>query len=148
MEAEYQAGAGFVGQYLDERRFPACSAKLTLEMNIGFHRGESYEVTLLGQLETGPMEDSVVLSRPSLTTSYDYEVIASTLVTMDDIGAERVLHRIGLPRTPVIFAHGPRSGYYNEHHDRRYAEDLTPRCSGTRPVGSTAMRRTLRRAIK
>ena len=89
-----------------------------------------------------------MLSRPSLTTSYDYEVIASTLVTMDDIGAERELHRIGLPRTPVILAHGPRSGCSNEHHDRRHAEDLTPRCSGARPAGSTALRRTSRRAME
>ena len=109
-EAEYQAGAGFVVDA--STKVFGLSAKLTLETELGFHRSESYEVTRSVSFETGPMEDSVVFASIPYDF-YNYEVIASTLVTMDDIGAERELHRIGLPRTPVIRM--AAVGYYNEH---------------------------------
>lgn len=109
-ETEWQAGVGFVASATS--KVFGLSAKLTLAEELGWHRSESYEVTRSVSFETGPMEDSVVF----VSTPYDfyvYEVIASTLVNMDDIGAERELHRLGLPRTPIIRM--AEVGYYNAH---------------------------------
>ncbi|TXL64772.1 FG-GAP-like repeat-containing protein [Zeimonas arvi] len=109
-EVEYQAGAGFVVDA--STKVFGLSAKLALSEELAWHRSESYEVTRSVSFETGPMEDSVVF----VSTPYDfyvYEVIASTRVNMEDIGAEREVHRLGLPRTPVIRM--SEAGYYNAH---------------------------------
>lgn len=109
-EVEYQAGAGFVVDA--STKVFGLSAKLTLSEELAWHRSESYEVTRSVSFETGPMEDSVVF----VSTPYDfyvYEVIASTRVDMDDIGAEREVHRLGLPRTPIIRM--SEASYYNAH---------------------------------
>jgi hypothetical protein len=109
-EAEFQAGTGLVVNA--STKVFGLSAKLVLEEELGFHTSESYEVTRSVSFETGSMEDSVVfMSIPY--DFYNYEVIASTLVNMDDIGAVRELHRIGLPRTPVIRM--ADVDYYNSH---------------------------------
>lgn len=109
-EVEYQAGAGFVVDA--STKVFGLSAKLTLSRELGFHRSESYEVTRSVSYETGPMEDSVVFSSIPYDF-YTYEVIASTSVNTDDLGADRELHRIGMPRAPVIRM--AEVEYYNSH---------------------------------
>ena len=109
-EVEFQAGAGFVVDA--STKVFGLSTKLMLSEELAWHRTESYEVTRSVSFETGPMEDSVVF----VSTPYDfyvYEVIAGTLVNMDDIGAEREVHRLGLPRTPIIRM--SEAAYYNAH---------------------------------
>lgn len=109
-EMEFGAGAGVIVD-ADTKVF-GLSAKLALATELAFHQSESYEVTRSVTFETGPMEDSVVF----VSTPYDlynYEVIASTLVNMEDTGADREIQRLGLPRTPVIRM--AEAGYYNDH---------------------------------
>jgi hypothetical protein len=58
------------------------------------------------------MEDSVVFTSMPIDF-YNYEVIASTNVDTVDLGADRELQRLGLPRTPVIRM--AEIDYYNAH---------------------------------
>ncbi len=109
-ETEWDAGVGFVATATT--KVFGLAAKLTLAEELGWHRSESYEVTRSVSFETGPMEDSVVF----VSTPYDfyvYEVIASTVVALDDLGARRELHRLGLPRTPILRM--AEASYYNAH---------------------------------
>ena len=109
-ETEWQAGAGFVASATTKVFGLAVRGMYSEEY--GLHRSESFEVSKSVSFETGPMEDSVVF----VSTPYDfyvYEAIASTLVTMDDYGATLEVHRLGLPRTPIIRM--AETGYYNAH---------------------------------
>ncbi|MDH3346000.1 MAG: hypothetical protein OEL75_02330, partial [Kiritimatiellaceae bacterium] len=109
-ETEWQSGVGFVASATT--KIFGLSAKVTLAEELGFHRNESYEVTRSVSFGTGPMEDSVVFTSIPYDF-YTYEVIASTHVNTDDIGADRELQRLGLPRTPVIRM--TEVDYYNDH---------------------------------
>jgi hypothetical protein len=109
-EAEYQAGAGFVVDA--STKVFGLAIKGSFSEALAEARSESYEVTRSVSFETGPMEDSVVFASIPYDF-YDYEVIASTRVNMDDIGAEREVQQFGLPRTPIIRM--AEAGYYNAH---------------------------------